>query len=68
MTGIFPQICARFTKFGKKGREDPAAEVYLEPFQTYMIELFCENSSRLRNKCSIIDNWNGSKHTLQLQI
>ena len=23
---------------------DTAAEVYLEPFQTYMIELFCENS------------------------
>ena len=23
---------------------DTAAEVYLEPFQTYMIEIFCENS------------------------
>ena len=23
---------------------DTAAEVYLEPFQTYMIEHFCENS------------------------
>ena len=22
---------------------DTAAEVYLEPFQTYMIELFCKN-------------------------
>ena len=26
---------------------DTAVEVYLEPFQTYMIELFCENSKRL---------------------
>ena len=23
---------------------DTAAEVYLEPFQTYMLKLFCENS------------------------
>ena len=23
---------------------DTAAEVYLEPFQTYMIKIFCENS------------------------
>ena len=40
MTGIFSQISACFTKFAKKCREDPAAEVYLEPFQTYMIEPF----------------------------
>ena len=26
---------------------DVPSEVYLEPFQRYMIELFCENSSRL---------------------
>ena len=26
---------------------DTPSEVYLEPFQRYMIELFCENSSRL---------------------
>ena len=24
-----------------------AVEVYLEPFQTYMVELLCENSKRL---------------------
>ena len=26
---------------------DTAADVYLEPFQTYMIEIFCENSEQL---------------------
>ena len=45
---------------------DTAAEVYLEPFQTYMIEIFCENSYQLLalnwNKSSIIENWHGSNY------
>ena len=46
---------------------DTAAEVHLEPFQTYMIKLSCENSLRLKKKSSIIDNWHGSKYVWQLQ-
>ena len=33
---------------------DTAAEVYLEPFPTYMFELFCKNSQRLKKKGSIL--------------
>ena len=50
---------------------DTAAEVYLESFQTYMIEIFCENSSQLlalnSNKSCIIENCHGSKYASQLQ-
>ena len=38
---------------------DTAAEVYLELFQTYMIEIFCANKQILAhnsNKSSIIEN------------
>ena len=38
-------ICFIFTLFLITMHEiDTAAEVHLEPFQTFMIEIFCENS------------------------
>ena len=49
---------------------DTAAEVYLKPFQTYMIEIFCENKQLLAhnsNKSSVMENWHGSKYACQLQ-
>ena len=45
---------------------DTTAEVYLEPFETYIIELLCENSLTAFKKSSIIDNWPGSKNVMQL--
>ena len=30
-------------------------DTYLEPSQTSMMEIFCENSSRFRQKSAIID-------------
>lgn len=41
--------------------KDIVAETYLEPFQTYMMNLFCENSY-FSKKSSIIDNWHGYKY------
>ena len=49
---------------------DTTAEVYLEPIQTYMIEIFCKNKQLLAhnwNKSPIIENWQDSKYTSQLQ-
>ena len=44
---------------------DTTAEVYLEPIQTYMIEIFCKNKQLLAhnsNKSSIIEDWHDSKY------
>ena len=44
---------------------DTTAEVYLEPIQTYMIEIFCKNKQLLvhnSNKSSIIEDWHDSKY------
>ena len=50
---------------------DTAAKVYLQLFQTYMIELFCENSYQFlalnSNKSTIRENWHDSKCVSQLQ-
>ena len=33
---------------------DTAAEVHLEPFPTYMLEIFCKNNQRLKKKGSVL--------------
>ena len=64
-------VCFIFTCFLITVHEiDTTAEVYLELFQTYMIEIFCEIKRLLAhnlNKNFIIENWHGSKHASQLQ-
>ena len=50
---------------------DTAAEAYLEPFQTYMMEAFCENCWKLKAlKCFqerfIIDSFHSSNHGSKL--
>ena len=56
--GVFPEkslnrlmvlVCFIFTCFLITMHEiDTAAELYLETVQTYMIEIFCENSQQLQ--------------------
>ena len=40
--------------------------MYLELFQTYILEFLCKNSQRLKKK-GLHLNWHGSKHALQQQ-
>ena len=58
-------VCFIFTCFLITMHEiDTVAEMYLKPFRTYMIEIFCENKQLLAhnlNKNSVIENWHGSK-------
>ena len=44
---------------------DTAAEVHLEPFRTYTIEIFSENSYTFCLLSFIIENWHGSKYASQ---